>query len=88
MMFVGLDPTFHAGLCQAIVRIMIDAFNNALAGFATTYSNYRYVDLRGAIGKNEWRDELHRARRALRRRPRDPTRRCASCRRPVRLRRH
>jgi hypothetical protein len=59
MMFVGLDPTFHAGLCQAIVRIMIDAFNNALKGFATTYSNYRYVDLRGAIGKNEWRDELH-----------------------------
>lgn len=59
MMFVGLDPTFHAGLCQAIVRIMIDAFNNALAGFATTYSNYRYVNLRGAIGKNEWYDELH-----------------------------
>lgn len=59
MMYVGLDPTFHAGLCQAIVRIMIDAFNNGLAAFATTYSNYRYVDLRGAIGKNEWRDELH-----------------------------
>jgi AMMECR1 domain-containing protein len=38
---------------------MIDAFNNALAAFATTYSNYRYVDLRGAIGKDEWRDELH-----------------------------
>ena len=59
MMFVGLDPTFHAGLCQAIVRIMIDAFNSALAAFAKTYSNYRYVDLRGAIGKNQWRDELH-----------------------------
>jgi hypothetical protein len=59
MMFVGLDPTFRADLCQAIVRIMIDAFNNVLAGFATTYSNFRYVDLRGAIGKNQWRDELH-----------------------------
>jgi lysophospholipase L1-like esterase len=59
MLFVGLDPTFQAALCQAIVRIMIDAFNNALAAFATTYSNYRYVDLRGAIGKNQWRDELH-----------------------------
>lgn len=59
MMFVGLDPTFHANLCRAIVRIMIDAFNSALAAFARTYSNYRYVDLRGAIGKNEWRDELH-----------------------------
>lgn len=59
MMYVGLDPTFHAGLCQAIIRLMIDAFNKALAGFATTYSNYRYVNLRGAIGKNEWRDELH-----------------------------
>jgi lysophospholipase L1-like esterase len=59
MMFVGLDPTFRAGLCQAIVRLMIDAFNNALATFATAYSNFRYVDLRGTIGKNEWRDELH-----------------------------
>ena len=59
MMFVGLDPTFRADLCQAIVRIMIDAFNHALTAFATTYSNYRYVDLRGAIGKNQWRDELH-----------------------------
>ncbi|HTG03324.1 MAG TPA: SGNH/GDSL hydrolase family protein [Bradyrhizobium sp.] len=59
MLFVGLDPTFQAALCQAIVRIMIDAFNNALAAFAMTYSNYRYVDLRGAIGKNQWRDELH-----------------------------
>ena len=59
MMFVGLDPTFRRDLCQAIVRIMIDAFNSALAALATTYSNYRYVDLRGAIGKNEWRDELH-----------------------------
>jgi lysophospholipase L1-like esterase len=59
MMFVGLDPTFRSDLCQAIIRIMIDAFNNALAGLATTYSNYRHVDLRGAIGKNQWRDELH-----------------------------
>ena len=59
MMYVGLDPTFNAGLCQAIVRIMIDAFNNALAAFARIYSNYRHVDLRGAIGMNEWRDELH-----------------------------
>jgi hypothetical protein len=59
MVFVGLDPTFQAGLCQAIMRIMTDAFNKGLGGFAATYSNYRYVDLRGAIGKNEWRDELH-----------------------------
>jgi hypothetical protein len=59
MVFVGLDPTFQSGLCQAIIRIMIDAFNNSLARLATTYSNYRYVDLRGAIGKNQWRDELH-----------------------------
>jgi lysophospholipase L1-like esterase len=59
MMFVGLDPTFQSDLCQAIVRIMIDAFNSGLAAFATTYSNYRYVNLRGTIGKDEWRDELH-----------------------------
>ena len=59
MMFVGLDPTFQSDLCQAIVRIMIDAFTSGLAAFATTYSNYRYVNLRGTIGKDEWRDELH-----------------------------
>jgi lysophospholipase L1-like esterase len=59
MLFVGLDPTFQSDLCQAIVRIMIDAFNSGLAAFATTYSNYRYVNLRGTIGKDEWRDELH-----------------------------
>jgi len=40
MLFVD-SSTFQAALCQAIVRIMIDAFNNALAAFATTYSNYR-----------------------------------------------
>jgi hypothetical protein len=59
MSFVGLDPTFRAPLCRSIMRIMIDAFNNALAGFANVYSNYRYIDLRGVIGKNEWHDELH-----------------------------
>ena len=49
MLFVGLDPTFQSDLCQAIIRIMIDAFNNSLAGLATTYSNYLHVDLRGAM---------------------------------------
>ena len=55
----GLSPSFKPALCQAIIRIMIDAFNSGLARLANVYSNYQYVDLRGAIGKSQWHDELH-----------------------------
>jgi hypothetical protein len=59
MAFRGLSPGFKPAICQAIIRIMIDAFNSGLSRLANVYSNYRYVDLRGAIGKNQWHDELH-----------------------------
>jgi lysophospholipase L1-like esterase len=59
MAFRGLSPSFKPALCQAIIRIMIDAFNGGLSRFANVYSNYQYVDLRGAIGKTQWFDELH-----------------------------
>jgi lysophospholipase L1-like esterase len=59
MAFRGLSPSFKPALCQAIIRIMIDAFNGGLSRFANIYSNYQYVDLRGAIGKTQWFDELH-----------------------------
>jgi hypothetical protein len=60
MEFNGLDPTFNAALCQAIVRVMIDAFNSKLKALASKYSNvFIHLDLRGTVGKNEWFDELH-----------------------------
>lgn len=60
MEFNGLDPTFHAALCQAIIRVLIDAFNSRLKALASKYSNvFIHLDLRGTVGKNEWFDELH-----------------------------
>jgi hypothetical protein len=60
MEFNGLDPTFNAALCQAIVRVMINAFNSKLKALASKYSNvFIHLDLRGTVGKNEWFDELH-----------------------------
>lgn len=60
MEFNGLDPTFNAALCQAIVRTMINAFNSRLKALASKYGNvFIYLDLRGTVGKNEWFDELH-----------------------------
>jgi hypothetical protein len=60
MEFNGLDPTFHAALCQAIVRLMINAFNAKLQALASRYGKvFIYLDLRGTVGKNEWFDELH-----------------------------
>jgi hypothetical protein len=60
MEFNGLDPTFNAALCQAIVRVIINAYNSRLKALASKYSNvFIYLDLRGTVGKNEWFDELH-----------------------------
>jgi hypothetical protein len=39
---------------------MIDLFNNRLKAFEQShYKNFKYVDLRGSIKKDEWYDELH-----------------------------
>ena len=60
MEFNGLDPTFNAALCQAIVKVMINAYNSRLKALASKYGNvFIYLDLRGTVGKKEWFDELH-----------------------------
>ena len=58
--FRGLNMIDHPKLCQAIVNILIDAFNNRLKGLQMRYpKNFRYVDLRGTVKPGEWWDELH-----------------------------
>lgn len=61
-----LGPQFAArhipeALWAPIIRLMIDAFNAALARIAGRAGDLvHYVDCRGAIGGvSEWRDELH-----------------------------
>jgi lysophospholipase L1-like esterase len=58
--FRGLNMIDHPKLCQAIIDILIDAFNNRLKGLQIRYpKNFRYVDLRGTVKPGEWWDELH-----------------------------
>lgn len=60
MYFRGLDPIYHADLCRAIVRLMIDAYNTQLKAFAGRYPDtFIYVDLRGVVKADQWWDELH-----------------------------
>ncbi len=57
---LGLDPVDHAELCRAIIRLMIDIFNNRLKALENSHhKNFKHVDLRGSIKKDEWWDELH-----------------------------
>lgn len=56
----GIDPQDHAALGRAIVRLMIDNFNNRLKALERAHAaNFKFVDLRGTIKENEWWDELH-----------------------------
>jgi hypothetical protein len=60
MMEKNLDPTFNAGLCRAIIKLMINAYNVKLKALAAKYSDvFVHVDLRGTVGANQWFDELH-----------------------------
>ena len=60
MQYQGLDPTFNAALCQAIIRLMIDAYNIRLSGLAAKHPTaFVHLDLRGTVNKTEWYDELH-----------------------------
>jgi hypothetical protein len=46
----GLYPTDRAELCQAIIRVMSDAFNHKLQMLQHSHPvNFKYVDLRGTI---------------------------------------
>jgi lysophospholipase L1-like esterase len=56
----GLYYEDRPKLCQAILNIMIDAFNNRLSALQQAYpSNFRYVNLRKALNASDWWDELH-----------------------------
>lgn len=44
---------------KVLVRRLIDKYNNMLSGLEAEYSNFKYVDLRGQINPEDWRDELH-----------------------------
>lgn len=46
---------------REVVRIIVDAFNGALAQLGREFSNYHHVDLRGVVdsGAASWFDELH-----------------------------
>jgi len=55
----GIDPLDHTELAEAIIHLMIDTFNNRLQALEKSYSNFKYVDLRGTIDDDEWWDELH-----------------------------
>jgi hypothetical protein len=56
----GIDPIDHAELGEAIVRLIIDTFNNRLKALEKSHgNNFRHIDLRGTIKRREWWDELH-----------------------------
>ena len=56
----GLDMIDRPKLCQAIIDILIHAFNSRLKALQTRHpKNFRYVDLRGTVKPGEWWDELH-----------------------------
>lgn len=44
---------------QALIRFIIDNFNDRLAGAAAPFSRVRYVDMRGVVGRDQWYDEIH-----------------------------
>lgn len=49
---------FEGDLQKAIVKQMIDAFNDRLRALATRWKGVTYVDFRGMVG-DRWHDELH-----------------------------
>ena len=56
----GLVPSVRPKLCQAIVRVIIDAFNDNLKILQANHAkHFKFVDLRNTIKPNEWWDELH-----------------------------
>jgi hypothetical protein len=53
----GLDPAWDGDLCNAIIRLMINRFNDRLKKLPS--ENIIYLDLRGTAGKTGWFDEIH-----------------------------
>jgi lysophospholipase L1-like esterase len=53
-----------SALQRAVVRILIDGFNDRLARVAADFpGRFRHVDLRGLLKDNEWGDEIHPTRK-------------------------
>lgn len=64
----GLYPAYQEPLCRAILRLMIDRFNERLSYLATHHPNFHYVDFRGTVREDEWFDgEIHPKREAAQR---------------------
>ena len=55
----GYDRKGDATVRRAIVRELIDAFNEMLADVASKSPNTHYVDLRGTLADSQWANELH-----------------------------
>lgn len=60
---MGIDD-FHAALQTAIVKLMIDAFNDGLKALDKKYAQVHWVDFRGMVG-DRWHDELHPRKEAF-----------------------
>lgn len=43
----------------AIIRFMIDGFNDMLRETASSYTNVHYIDLRNTVRNDQWYDEIH-----------------------------
>jgi hypothetical protein len=59
----GIDR-YHPKLQAAIVKIMIDAFNDRLADLPRIWPSVVYVNFRGMV-KGRWHDELHPRKEAF-----------------------
>lgn len=56
----GLYPTYQPDLCRAIIRVMINLFNERLAYLAHHHPSFHHVDLRGTVEEDDWFDgEIH-----------------------------
>jgi hypothetical protein len=62
---LGFDPA--SALAKGIVVEMVRAFNAALMAFAASQARVVYVDMRAAMGANDWHsDEIHPAKSGAR----------------------
>ena len=55
----GYDRQTDKALRRTIVRELIDAFNDMLAGIARTHHDTHYVNFRGVLLDKDWGNELH-----------------------------
>jgi lysophospholipase L1-like esterase len=55
----GYDREADKVVRRAIVRELIDAFNEMLASIARSHPNTHYVNLRGVLSDKDWGNELH-----------------------------